>query len=140
MVTRRTALAIAAGAFAARAEIRYRQYSRCFPDYLSRLAKEAYDRRNFAIAKLTSASAINERQRWVRETFWKLTGGVPDKSNLNLRVTGAFVRPAYKVEKLIYESQPGLHIPANLYIPKNHKPPFPGVLFQMGHSLNGMAS
>jgi dienelactone hydrolase len=140
MVTRRTALAIAAGAFAARAEIRYRQYSRCFPDYLSRLAKEAYDRRNFAIAKLTSASAINERQRWVRETFWKLTGGVPDKSNLNLRVTGAFERPAYKVEKLIYESQPGLHIPANLYLPKNHKPPFPGVLFQMGHSLNGKAS
>jgi dienelactone hydrolase len=139
-VTRRTAIAIAAGAFAARAEIRYRPYSRCFPDYLSRLAKEAYDRRNTAIAKLTNAPAIDERQRWVRDTFWKLTGGLPDKSNLNTRVTGAFERPAYKVEKLIFESQPGLHIPANLYIPKNHKPPFPGVLFQMGHSLNGKAN
>jgi dienelactone hydrolase len=139
-VTRRTALAIAAGAFAGRAEIRYRQYARCFPDFLSHLAKQAYDRRNIAIAKLTSPAAIHERQRWVRETFWKLTGGMPERSSLNLRAVGAFERPRYRVEKLVYESQPGLHIPANLYIPKNHEPPFPGVLFQMGHSLNGKAA
>ena len=34
---------------------------------------------------------------------------------------------------------PGLRVPANLYIPSAGDGPFPGVLFQMGHSLNGKA-
>jgi dienelactone hydrolase len=139
-VTRRTALALAIGYINGRADVRYRQYPRCFPDYLSRLAREAYNRRNTAIAKLTNPATIKERQRWVRETFWKLTGGVPERSNLNVRTIGAFDRKAYRVEKLLYESQPGFHVPANLYIPKDRQPPFPGVLFQMGHSLNGKAA
>ena len=65
---------------------------------------------------------------------------MPERSNLDLRTVGGFDRASYRVEKLVYESQPGLHIPANLYIPKNHQPPFSGVLFQMGHSLNGKAA
>ena len=44
------------------------------------------------------------------------------------------------MEKVVYESRPRLHIPANLYIPTGGKPPYPGVLFQMGHSLNGKAA
>ena len=43
------------------------------------------------------------------------------------------------MEKLVYESQPNFHVSADLYIPKNAKPPFPGVLFQMGHTANGKA-
>ena len=139
-MTRRTALTLALGALNTRAEIRYRQYARCLPDYVARLAREAHAKRNADLAKLTTPAAIAERQRWVTDTFWKLTGGKPDSTPLNVKTTGAFDRPAYRVEKLVYESQPGLHIPANLYIPKNHKPPFPGVLFQMGHSLNGKAA
>ncbi len=120
--------------------ILYPDYSRCLPDFLGRLAEEAYKRRNEALAKLTTPAAIRERQQWVRRTFWQLTGGEPERTPLNLRTVGEFDRAAYKVEKLIYESRPGLHIPANLYLPKNGQPPYPGVLFQMGHSLNGKAS
>lgn len=127
-----------AAAFAPRVD--YRDYSRCLPDFLRGLAREAYERRNLAIAKLTAPAAIRERQRWVRETFWKLTGGEPERTPLNPRVTGRFERVAYKVEKIIYESRPGFHIPANLYIPKSGKAPYPGVLFQMGHSKNGKAA
>jgi dienelactone hydrolase len=139
-VTRRTALVLTLGAFNAPAEIRYRQYARCLPDYIARLAREAHAKRNSEIAKLTTPAAITQRQAWVRETFWKLAGGRPPVTPLNVNTIAAFDRPNYKVEKLVYESQPGLHVPANLYIPKNHKPPFPGVLFQMGHSLNGKAA
>lgn len=139
-MTRRTALAIALGSLSNAAEIRYRQYARCLPDYIARLAREAHAKRNADLAKLTTPVAIKQRQTWVRETFWKLVGGRPDNTPLNIKTIGSFDRPAYKVEKLLYESQPGLYIPANLYIPKNHKPPFPGVLFQMGHSLNGKAA
>lgn len=110
------------------------------PDYLRGLAEKARMTRESAISRLTSKDAVRARQAWVRETFWRLTGGMPDRTPLNTRKVGAFERPGYSVEKIIYESFAGLHIPANLYVPKVGKPPYPGVLFQMGHSLNGKAA
>jgi dienelactone hydrolase len=132
-MTRRELLALAL------APGRYRDYSRCLPDYLRRLAAEAYQRRNAALARLTTPEAVRERQRWVRETFWNLVGGQPERTPLNARTVGSFERPGYRVEKVVYESVPEFHIPANLYIPAGGRGPFPGVLFQMGHSLNGKA-
>jgi cephalosporin-C deacetylase-like acetyl esterase len=117
----------------------YRDYSRCLPDYLGDLAARAERLRNAELAKLTTAAAIRGRQRWVRETFWKLAGGMPERTPLNTRTTGSFAREGYRVEKLVYESRPNFHVSANLYIPTAGRPPFPGVLFQMGHSPNGKA-
>ena len=118
--------------------VRYREYARALPDYLRDLAARAYEARNREIAKLTSAEALRARQQWVRETFWKLAGGMPQRTPLNTRSVGGFVRAGYRVEKLVYESVPNFHIAANLYIPTG-QPPFPGVLFQMGHTRNGKA-
>lgn len=72
--------------------------------------------------------------------FWKLVGGMPERTPLEQRTVGSFEREGYRVEKIVYQSQPGLHVPANLYIPTTGKPPYAGVLFQMGHSLNGKAA
>ena len=120
--------------------IAYRDYSRCLPDYLRDLAEGAYRARNRAIAGLTTPAAVAERQRWVRDTFWKLAGGMPERTPLNARVTGRFERRGYRVEKLVYESSPGFHVSANLYVPSEAKPPLPAILFQMGHSPNGKAA
>ena len=38
---------------------------------------------------------------------------------------------------MLYESRPGLFVTANLYLPKSGSAPYPGVLFQMGHTANG---
>ena len=110
------------------------------PDFLSDLAQAAYKVRNTEIARLTTSEAIRIRQQWVRETFWKLVGGMPERTPLNARTVGSFDRSSYRLEKVVYESQPGFHVAANLYIPTAGKPPYPGVLFQMGHSTNGKAS
>jgi dienelactone hydrolase len=120
--------------------IGYREYARCLPDAIRTFAAEAYDRRSAQIRKLTSATAIHERQRWARQTFWKITGGMPDRTPLNTRTTGGFERERYRVENLVYESRPNEWISANLYIPKHGAAPFPGVLFHMGHSNNGKAA
>lgn len=140
-ITRRQALLSAAAAAAARAaRVEYRQYSRCLPDYLRWLADEAYARRNRILAGLRTPEAIRARQQFVRETFWRLAGGMPDRTPLETRTMGSFERPGYNLEKIVYQSVPGLHVPANLYIPTTGRPPYPGVLFQMGHSLNGKAA
>jgi len=119
--------------------VRYRDYFRCLPDVLEELAARAYQMRNRQIASLTTPAAVHKRQQWTRETFWRLVGEPPERTPLNLRNVGSFEREHYRVEKLIYESQPDFHVSANLYIPKSYKPPFPGVLFQMGHTANGKA-
>ena len=154
-MTRRQLLSLsAAGAFLARPAhsqrdtangnaafpgVAYRNYPRCLPDYLRDLAGESYRRRNNALARLTTPEAIRARQQWARETFWKLAGGQPEHTPLDVRKTGSFERSGYRVENIVYQSRPNFHIPANLYIPTNAPPPFPAVLFQMGHSNNGKA-
>jgi dienelactone hydrolase len=117
----------------------YRDYSRCLPDYLSALAREAYEKRDRDLQLLTNADLVQKRQAWVRETFWKLIGGEPQRTPLKARVTGEFERDGYRVQKIVYESRPGDVVSANLYIPRTGHPPYPGVLFQMGHSPLGKA-
>src|SRR5580698_1159290 len=106
----------------------FHPYARCLPDYLRGLAKKAVERRNAALAGLVSQAAIDARRQWVRATLWKLIGGVPERSPLNARTTGSFEREGYRVDKVIYESRPGLFVSADVYIPKHGSGPFPGVL------------
>ena len=70
----------------------YRDYARCLPDFLSDLAEAAYKLRNAEIARLTTAEAIKVRQQWVKETFWKLVGGMPARTPLNPQTVGSFDR------------------------------------------------
>jgi dienelactone hydrolase len=147
-MTRRELIAMAAAGTLARpsasaergaSSVVYRDYSRCLPDYLSLHAERAYRFRNSEIAKLTTPTAIRKRQRWVTQTFWKLVGGMPERTPLNARTVGSFERDGYRLEKVVYESRPGFYISANVYIPAAGRPPFPGVLVQMGHTLDGKA-
>lgn len=142
-LTRRTLFTLPAAALATRgqaAPIDYRNYSRCLPDYLGRIAREAAARRVAALDACTTPALVRARQKHVRDSFWSLIGGQPARTPLNVRTTGSFTRPNYAVEHIVYESRPGLLIPANLYIPNSNEQRLPGVLFQMGHSLNGKAA
>lgn len=142
----RSACALVAlpGAYAQQREfeqIRYREYARCLPDYLRTLAADAYERRKARIAEVNSPDAVRKYQAWARATFLRLArvnlSGMPERSPLHARTTGSLDRGAYRVDKIVYESQPGIVISANLYVPATGSAPFPGVLFQMGHSANG---
>lgn len=148
MLTRRNFLAISSTlSIPGRAQVaprqgpsvRYRDYSRCLPDFHRALAERAYQLRNRELARLTTPGAIRARQRWVTATFWRLIGGMPERAPLNARTVDSFEREGYRLEKVVYESQPKFHISANLYVPTTGRPPYPGVLFQMGHTVNGKA-
>src|SRR5690348_15283572 len=78
----------------------YRDYSRCLPDYLRELAQASYLKRNQEIAKLSTPAAIHARQKWVRETLWKLAGGMPQRTPLKTRSFGTIERDGYRIEKL----------------------------------------
>jgi len=53
---------------------------------------------------------------------------------LNVKIVGTIRKPGYRIEKLRYESLPGLYVPANLYIPDGISEPVPAVLYVCGHS------
>ena len=65
--------------------LNYRDYTKCLPDYLRDLSTLAFEKRNRALAALTTGPKILERQRWVRETLWTLVGGMPERTPLNAR-------------------------------------------------------
>lgn len=58
---------------------------------------------------------------------------MPPKTDLNPVITGKLDHPLFTVEKLHFQSRPGLYVTANLYIPKNLTAPAPAILYVCGH-------
>src|SRR5258708_7130416 len=65
------------------------------------------------------------RQILVSQGLWPM----PTKTPLNAVVHGKIDRPDYTMEKVYFESSPGLFVTGNLYRPKNAKGKVPAVLF-----------
>ncbi len=59
---------------------------------------------------------------------------LPRRTPLHARITGTLDRPAYRVEKLVFQSSPGLYVTGNFYVPKEASRPLPTVLYLCGHS------
>jgi len=51
-------------------------------------------------------------------------------------ITGVHNRGQYDIERLYFQSLPGLYVTGNLYVPKGLAGPAPGVLYLCGHSLD----
>jgi dienelactone hydrolase len=49
------------------------------------------------------------------------------------RPAGEVVRDGYRIEKLVFESLPGVEVPAHLYLPATRQERLPAVLFYCGH-------
>src|SRR3954471_2338845 len=102
-----------------------------------RAAEEKIKQRLAGLKTKEDAEAyVRSVQERVRQSF----GPEPERTPLNPRVTGTVERDAYRIEKVIFESRPNFPVTANLYIPKGHKPPLPGVVGTCGHSNNGKAA
>ncbi len=81
-------------------------------------------------------------QARLREKFLAAIGWLPQRTPLNAKVTGTIRRDGYRVEKVIFESQPKHFVTALLFLPSADRktPPCPGVLVPCGHAKNGKGS
>ncbi len=112
--------------------------------FLEGQAKIHFEARRKAVAALLTpedvAVARSAQSAGSKTAFCEALGELPaSKTPLNARVIGRNPREGYAVERVIYESRPGHHVTANLYLPEG-TPPFPGVLVPCGHSANGKAA
>jgi cephalosporin-C deacetylase-like acetyl esterase len=109
-------------------------------DYLNKEAIARLEERRQQIARLSTPEEVSMRRAYLREQMIRVLGGFPAKTPLNARVVGTLDREGYKIEKVIFESQPHFYVTGNLYLPTNGRPPFPGVLFPLGHEAGGKSN
>ncbi len=108
-------------------------YGHMVQEYYVNRFRQIFDDR---VSELDALSTAEEAAQLVEETRKKILGGfgpMPERMPLNVQKTGEFTADGFKIEKILYESRPGIHVTANLYIPAGDGP-FPAVLGLCGHS------
>ena len=103
------------------------------------LAWRQDDRRRAAFEAVRSEADLQALRATIRAKVLEIIGGLPaTRTPLNARVTGTIPMDGYRIEKVLFESLPGLQVTALLYVPDG--PPGtkrPGVLVACGHSPDG---
>jgi len=88
---------------------------------------------------LQSPAGILGYQQQLRAAYRELLGTLPVKTPLQPVVTGYVKQEGYQIEKIVYQSFPGHHVTASLYVPSG-KGPFPGLLLFCGHEPEAKAT
>jgi cephalosporin-C deacetylase-like acetyl esterase len=114
-------------------------------EYLDAIAARNTAARREQIAKITTREQAEVRQQVVRAKILELMGGTFEKTPLNARVLGATQLDGFKIEKIVYESQPKFYVPALLYIPdaksaEEANAKLPAIVVAAGHYANGKVS
>ncbi|MGE5648416.1 MAG: alpha/beta hydrolase family protein [Acidobacteriota bacterium] len=117
----------------------FQDVRRMLPEWLNAKAAERLQARKAAVAAIANAESLAARQRYVRESMMRALGGFPARTPLNARVVGTLERDGYRIEKIVFESQPKFYVTANLYVPTRGTPPYPAVLFPLGHEEGAKA-
>jgi cephalosporin-C deacetylase-like acetyl esterase len=91
-----------------------------------------------------AAAELGSRERWERvrerrrEELREMLGLLPwpERTPLNVQITGKLDKGAYIIEKIAFESLPKIYVTANLYIPKQRQGRLPAVVYVCGHSYS----
>ncbi len=118
----------------------FRNIKNMLPEYVNARAKALLAERARKIAGFTSPQQVTERKAYIRERMMQTLGGAfPARTPLNARIVGVIEREGYKIEKVIFESQPKFYVTASLYLPTRGRGPFPAILFPLGHEEGAKA-
>ncbi len=104
--------------------------------------RDAYFRREVRRVAESCLKDVTTREDWERRRpelrrqlldmlgLWPL----PPRTGLHAAVTGKVETEQFVVDKLHFQSIPGLYVTANFYLPKRASGPLPAVLYVCGHS------
>ncbi len=104
-----------------------------FPAFVNSHIDSLLVKRQRELNRLKSPGEWRARQLKSRGKLQEYFGDFPERTPLNAKTVGKLEHPRYRVEKVIFESQPRYYVTANLYVPKDRKFPLPGVVFPCGH-------
>lgn len=99
---------------------------------------EAFEAREARLAAIADNDEFIAYRDGMREFLFEQLGGFPERTPLNPEIVERIDGDGYRIEKIIFESQPRHYVTALLFLPDT-EPPYPGVLVPCGHSANGKA-
>jgi hypothetical protein len=91
---------------------------------------------NACLTDIKTKEDWEKRRPELRRQFLEMIGlwPLPPRTDLNAVITGKVDAEHFTIEKLHFQSIPGLYVTANLYVPKKTLFPAPAVLYVCGHS------
>ena len=109
--------------------------------WLDQQAQKQFTRWNSEYEARKTEQQILDYQKKQRAFFIEQLGGLPERTPLNAKITGEIQREGYRVEKVLFESQPGLVVSSALFLPDSSEfqAPYPAVLVVCGHSAQAKA-
>jgi cephalosporin-C deacetylase-like acetyl esterase len=108
--------------------------------YLDGIAAKDETARQTGIAAIATREEAVIRQQEVRARLRDLMGGGFERTPLNARVLGVTRMDGFRIEKVVYESQPKFFVTALLYVPdKVTNAKFPALVMAPGHAASGKA-
>jgi pimeloyl-ACP methyl ester carboxylesterase len=106
--------------------------------YQSEQAWEQDAQRQTAWTRIHTERELLAVQDRLRKTLLQMIGGLPErKTDLRARITGKVEMDGFSIEKLIFESLPGVYVTGLVYVPSDHSKKSPAVLVPAGHAPNG---
>jgi pimeloyl-ACP methyl ester carboxylesterase len=106
--------------------------------YQSEQAWEQDKQRQTVWAGIHTEKELLAVQDELRKKLLQMIGGLPEKkTDLHQRITGKIEMDGFSIEKLIFESLPGVYVTGLVYIPSDHSKKSPAVLVPAGHAPNG---
>ena len=108
-------------------------------NYLDKIAEQQTAARRAAIAKITTREQAVQRQQEVRMKLLDLMGGNFEMTPLNAKVLGSTQLDGFRIEKILYESQPHFFVTALLYLPDGKSGKLPAIVMAPGHGATGKA-
>jgi dienelactone hydrolase/pimeloyl-ACP methyl ester carboxylesterase len=110
------------------------RFPRMMQEYMTARLRENYRANHARVMSLKTRDDALAYCAEVRAKAARVFGPWPERTPLNVRVTGELDRGAYRVRKLLFDSRPGFTVSANLYLPETDAGPRPAVLSPCGHS------
>ncbi|MBM1104561.1 acetylxylan esterase [Aurantibacter crassamenti] len=98
------------------------------------LSFKSLTERKEAIEALQTKNDWLERQKLVKERLNESVGPFPEKTPLNPVIVKKIKKEGYTVEKLYFESTPGVKVTAAFFIPKGKRKNLPTIIYCSGHT------
>ncbi|MDX9946474.1 MAG: acetylxylan esterase [Bacteroidales bacterium] len=110
--------------------------------HLTGQAVDLLIKRTEAVSAIRTPSGWMERQQFIEDALSRIMGPFPEKTPLNAKVVRVIKKENYRIEHVIFESQPGFFVTSSLFIPDGVKKDrkTPAVIYCSGHSEEGYRS
>ncbi|SHN15601.1 Acetyl xylan esterase (AXE1) [Cyclobacterium lianum] len=103
-------------------------------------AFELLSARKKALQQLDSKASWQEWQAQIRKKLWDAVGPFPEKTPLDAEITRKVQKDGFRMEHLVYQSQPGFYVSATLFVPDGLSEKAPAIIYCSGHALESYRS